>query len=422
MSGRRGFTLIELLVVVTIITIVSSMLTVMVGIAQRKAKQTNTRAILMKVDQAIRLFRNDTGTYPFQTDLSNADADPSQWTNDLGFRLAWKPVDAAERATYVANLQDDLTAIHAKFFFKNGKNVPPTGDSSEGTHAFRFGDYYSPADANFKTNLLLREGSLSLTDDKFTNQTLSMASGGACDFMIPGWSNSGSGTALALTRMADEISSLRYLSGQLPVEAPKGFDPTIPADKALRPNLDARYSILRFWTAFVGSSYSPSIGTTYTSYHYVPYNKPGWYADDSRGPVLTTAAAKARGWRSEFLAETLRQQVAVGSPGELDPTRTTILDAYGRPLVYVCTFTPGARGFAYGLGGGAGDEANYGMTPVARVATSSLSSDIRTTAAPTYAIEFELWSAGPDGRFASLRDDPVNRDNLSMLPYNKDLR
>ncbi len=407
MKPRGGFTLIEMLVVITIIAILSGMLSVLVGIAQRKARQTNTRAILMKVDQAIRLFRNETGTYPFQTDLSNADADPSQWTNNLGFRLAWKPIDAAARTAYRSDLQADLTDIHKKFFFKNGKNVPPVGDSSEGTHAFRFGDYYfSPSDPNFKTNLLLGEGSLSLTDDKFTTPDDQ-----ACNYMIPGWSSAGSGSALVLTRMADEISALRYLSGQLPVEAPKGFDPTIPADKALRPNLDARYSILHF---------SGSI--PYTSYHYVPYNKAGWYADDSRGPVLTAAAARAKGWRCEYLADTLRRQVSIGSPGEIDPTGTTILDSYGRPLVYVCTFTPGARGFSYGLGGGVGDEANYGMTPVSRLATSDLSSDIRTTAAPTYAMEFELWSAGPDGRFSSIRSDVANHDNISLLPYNKDLR
>jgi hypothetical protein len=300
-------------------------------------------------------------------------------------------------------MQAYLTAIHKKFFFKDGKNVPPTGDRSEGTHAFRFGDYYSPRDPNFKSNILLKEGSLSLTNAAFTTP-----GGGACNYMISGWDMGGSGTAAVLTRMADEISSLRYLSGQVPVEAPQGLDPALPADHALRPNLDPRYTILNF--------------DGYSSYHYVPYNKSGWYADDSRGPVLAAADATAKGWRSEYLGDTLRRQASPGAPGEIDPTGDTILDSYGRPLIYVCTFTPGSRGYSYALGGMAVDEGNYGMTPRSRLATTALDSDIRTTAASTYVMEFELWSAGPDGQFHSQRSHPANRDNISLLPYNKGLQ
>jgi len=213
--------------------------------------------------------------------------------------------------------------------------------------------------------------------------------------------------------MADEISTLRYLSGQLPVEAPQGLDPTIPADKALRPNLDARYVSLCFQN---GGSIA------YTAYRYVPYNKPGAIADDSRGPVLTTAAAQAKGWRCEYLTDSLKIQSATGTAGEIDPSNTIILDAYRRPLIYVSTFTPGAKGLAYALGGDAIDEFDYGMQPVSRLATSDLASDIRTTSAPTYAMEFELWSAGPNGQFNHMRNGSSNLDNISLMPYNKDLR
>jgi len=412
---RVGFTLIELLVVITIIAILSGMMSVVLSIAQKQSKKTVTRATLMKVDQAIRLFRTDTGAYPFQTDLSNAHVDPTKWTNNLGFRLAWKPLNDADRTAYRDKLQTDLTAIHACFVFKTGKKVGlPGGD---GTHAFRCGDYYYPADANFLTNLLMKPGSLKVPDGDFA-----IEDGDAANYIIPGWdSNSLSGTTLALTRMADEISSLRYLSGQLPVEAPTGFDPADPIDKALRPNLDARYTTLHFSAPFVGTTYGTG-GTHYTAYRYVPYNKRGAIADDSRGPVLTTAAAQAKGWRAEYLTDSLKLQTATGTAGEIDPTGTAILDAYRRPLVYVCTFTPGARGFSYAMGGNPIDEGDYGMRPFSRLATSLMASDLRTTAAPTYVMEFELWSPGPDGLFAAQRDDAGNRDNISLLPYTKDLR
>ncbi len=405
---RSGFTLIELLVVMAIMAILSGMLSVILSIAQREAKKSSTRATLMKVDQGIRLFRTEVGAYPFQTDLSTADVDPTKWTNNLAYRLAWKPANAAARKTYQDNLQADLTLIHTKFVFKAGKKVGMAG--GDGTHAFRFEDYYSgPANPLFLTNLLLYPGSLSLTDDKFTTED-----GTACNYMIPGWDTGGSGTALVLTRMADEISSLRYLSGQLPVEAPTGFDPADPVDKALRPNLDARYTFLHF------SAPLPVIH--YTAYRYVPYNKRGVIADDSRGPVLTTVAATAAGWRSEYLTDSLKIQSAPNTPGEIDPTGTFIIDAYRHPLVYVCTFTPGARGYRHALGGSAVDESDYGMAPFSRLQTKDLASDIRTTSALTYTMEFELWSPGSDGRFGHMRDDPLNRDNISLLPYNKGLQ
>ncbi len=49
-------------------------------------------------------------------------------------------------------------------------------------------------------------------------------------------------------------------------------------------------------------------------------------------------------------------------------------------------------------------------------------SDRRFYAAPGFELEFELWSAGPDGRFAWMRDEAANRDNVAGDLYDQGLR
>ncbi len=68
------------------------------------------------------------------------------------------------------------------------------------------------------------------------------------------------------------------------------------------------------------------------------------------------------------------------------------------------------------------DAARYRMGRQGRSVTLQLNSDLRTSAGPAFVHEFELWSAGPDGRFAHLRDDGLNRDNIPLLPYNRGLQ
>ena len=61
------------------------------------------------------------------------------------------------------------------------------------------------------------------------------------------------------------------------------------------------------------------------------------------------------------------------------------------------------------------------MTTQGREPTALMASDVRTTAAPAFIHEFELWSAGRDRRFSALRSDPVNADNIALLPYARGL-
>lgn len=400
--GGIAFTLVELLLVLAVIVILAGMLMPLLGLAQRQGRIANTRATLMKVDQAVRLFRTDMRIYPWQGDLGTPPAAPAQWGNNLAWRLAWDPPAPAaatpadpDRETYLRRFHQDVSAIQRRFRFVDGCNVPPSGDGSEGTHAFRL----ETQTATSRTNLLVAAGS--------RQEALATVKAYARRWLpgTPVNGNDCTGDAQALTRMAEELTILAYTAGQLPTEAPQGIDPALPADKARYPMEDERY---------------PSLTISSTStipYRYFPYNKAGLYGDDSRGPVLTTAAAKAAGWRTDYLAEGLRR-------ADTDAAGA-VLDAWGRPLVYVSTVRPGVRGYMHGLTvsifAGAREE-RYGMGPQGREPTAVLASDLRTAAAPAYALEFELWSAGPDGAFAARRDDPANRDNLAVLPYLKGLQ
>lgn len=409
-APRGGFTLIELLAVVAILGLLYGMLSVVLSVAQRQGKAANTKATMMKVDQAIRLFRTDMRVYPWQCDVGTAPAEPSIWSNDLAWRLAWNPPPAGsgtatdpDRLTYLRGFHADISQIQKRFRFVNGCNVPPTGDSSEGTHAFR----NEVQSAGSRTNLLVAAGSL--------QETIATLKGYARRW-IPGTASLGNdctGDAQALTRMAEEVTNLAYTAGQLPTQAPTGIDATLPEDKARFPAEDERYP------AMVISSSST------LPFRYLPYNKSGYYGNDSRGPVLTTVTAKARGWRGDYLAVATRGDPASGTRVDVDASGEAVVDAWGHPLVYVCAVRPGVRGYMPALTtsifSGTREE-RYNLGPQGREATASLASDIRTTAGAAYVLEFELWSAGPDGRFAALRDDPVNRDNLALLPYTKGLK
>jgi prepilin-type N-terminal cleavage/methylation domain-containing protein len=397
-----AFTLIELLIVISIMAILVSMLSAMMSIAQRQGRITNTRATMMKVDQAIRLFKTDMRIYPWQSDLGLPPAEPALWTNNLAKRLAWHPPAPADatasdpdRVTYIRKFQEDLATIEGKFRFVNGANVPPSGDSSEGTHAFRY--------ESGQTNLLLAPGTLAfdvptINGSWWRNKLIPG---------IPGSSNDCSGDARALTKMAEEVTKQAYTAGQLPTLAPTGIDATLPADKALFPNEDERYPTVNF------------PGTS-TPYRYLPYNKSGYFGNDARGPVLATATAKAEGWRGEYLTDAIRRDGTGGDHVDVDATGTALLDAWGKPFIYVSSVRPGVRGGVQALTTTIFPiviEQRYNMGPQGRTTTTSLTSDIRTTAAPSQIYEFELWSAGPDGAFAATRSDPVNRDNIAVVKY-----
>lgn len=397
-----GFTFIELLVTISIMALLSGMLFATLGLAKRKSKQTATMAVMAKAEAAIRTFRIEMRVYPRQTDLSTADVDPTKWTNNLGYRLAYTPATAADAATDAANLQADIAAVRNAFYFVDGTKVgmgaPPTFD---GTHVFRSPDPYK---AGYITNILLNPGTLVRPDSHFTT-----LNGGAQGY-IP---SAGSATAMSqvLSSLAEEQCVLKLMAGQIPLLAPVGIDPNDAQDKADFPSEDSRYTILNYQGG------SPV--TAFPFYRYVPYNR----GTDVRGPVLTTATAKTRGFRIDFLSTVLKRQSSPSSTGGIDPTGEAVIDAWGNPIVYICDVDPRMRGFFNAMTNGIyGDAARYRMDGSGRRVTTVLASDLRTTAAAAFRYEFELWSAGPDGKFSHMRDSPDSKDNIPYLSYNRGLQ
>lgn len=141
--------------------------------------------------------------------------------------------------------------------------------------------------------------------------------------------------------------------------------------------------------------------------------------DTHAASPLLASGGSSLGWGSDYLA------------GDI-PARNIrddqIVDAFGTPLLYVCPVTVRIQG-----GWVAPTLTSYpraflirpevwGFDGTGRDPVDSLASDIRTTAAPEFCDEFELWSLGGDRRGSPQRDSADNRDNISAGPYLKGLR
>ena len=165
---------------------------------------------------------------------------------------------------------------------------------------------------------------------------------------------------------------------------------------------------------------------------------------DATGPTVITPPAKStgklvpspvgQGWADNYLAGELEKRYVAGE---------MVLDAWAAPLIYVCQVTEGvcsALTITY-LSSNNLPARNWGLQPLGRISlaardaltgtvlvpnppylpdpTNLRKSDRRKYAAPTWEAEFELWSAGADGRADWMRDAPVNMDNVSLTPYDK---
>lgn len=105
---RSAFTLIEVMVALSIVALLSGMLMPVVAIAQKRAKQTSTIALLRKVESGLELFRGEMDTYPYQL---HAVSDPFPAADN---RLAWtlgRDMTAIERT----DLDTDLMAARAAY-------------------------------------------------------------------------------------------------------------------------------------------------------------------------------------------------------------------------------------------------------------------------------------------------------------------
>lgn len=364
--------MIELLVVMAVIVVLMGMMMPVLGIMRRFARTTATQAVMKKVDTGLRLFATDHICLPGQMsypDLSSGGAIDNRLFYHIGTDL-----EDVQRDRILADAESGAQ----KF------NYNATA-GSEGAQ---------PSPVTFTFGLIVNEPRATW-NDTYRRSYAALAN-----------------------RMAREQVRLAAVSGNLwmmgQVVTRNSTGSTLIVDKSATPIFD------------------------------LP-------AQSEAGP--------GPGWATDYLA------------GDLEPRYRqdlAILDAWKRPLVYVSQNIPAVSGTStmhwnhtvsirdnrrYGLGAigfdprtGPGpdvkatrphllyggripltvDDAGDGQpTPTHATffpdATNLRGADMRFYAAPGFVRDFELWSMGPDGRFDWMRDAAVNRDNVSVQQYERDL-
>jgi prepilin-type N-terminal cleavage/methylation domain-containing protein len=396
-TGRNGFTLVELMVVMVILVVLSAMLMPMIGEARRSSMRTQTQSIMGKTESALRQFKSDFRGYPYQISYADISAGES-WTNTLNYNLG-----TTITATDAANVRADMQAAAGDYSYVctnyvNGWGTKcPVGGSK---HAFK---------AN-------------------RNDGLS-----ANDYNNPSTPDSDVAPIGAWQPNIGNNNQTVYLSYDTPNHALGGYNAfdiyAIPICVLLNRMAAERASDLMA----IGDIYSG--GVIMPALTYSGLTHPG--RDLSGTPLVATPASTTHpGWATDYLQ------------GEIDSAHikgTAILDAWLHPLIYVSQVVPGcepccAEIFSQSIN--IGNTSIYGLqasgrkglepcVPGTSVAitgdaylpdiTDLMHSDRRFWSAPGLELEFELWSAGPDGMFSWWRDDETNKDNVSCEPYDKNI-
>jgi len=325
-ADSLGFTLIELIMVIGIIAALLALSLPLLGLAQREAKKGATKVTMAKVDTAIRLFRSEIGSYPWQPAYADL-ASGAAWDNRLYWHIG-TDISAADLDT----LRNESVA--AALVYRRDVATPDP-------RAFR--------------------------------------------------STDGAGDTWMLNTMASERARLAIFAGNTNVATPV-LDPAYVAS----------------WPAV----YRRTMPTT---------------------PLLS--APTSRGWARDLL---------VGEIPRSHRSGDAILDAWGRPLLYVGQVVEGmVASPSDGMWGAVIIPENYGMQAQGRTTLAPFDaftakpltvdpvrlpdlanlrhSDRRFYAPRSLELEFELWSAGPDGRAEWMRDAAVNRDNVPLYNYDGSL-
>lgn len=389
----RAFTLIELLVVIAIIAVLMGMVMPLLASASRSARRSATQAVMGKVDTALRLFRTEAACLPWQVayaDTASGGRPDNELYRRLGQvidRVALQRVRAdadAAAACYAYDCTDPADANAAP------KEPVDLASLAVRPHVFRISDV-KPAAGSFQ-----RGGGV----DNGGGAVWSYGGG----VWTPTWTTGGWYNTLAMTktaaavmlnRMAAERARLAVFSGN-PWVGGCHIAPTLAPD-----------------------------GTVYQA------------GRDNSGSQLisgTPQSAGAPGWCNDYLEGQLERS-AISADG--------ILDAWGKPLAYVCQVTEGVRGHSNGtifltpilqI-----DARSYGMArsgrktlserdPVSGAALAAdgdalpdpanlARSDRRAYACPGFENSYELWSGGPDGTMDWMRDALCNRDNIGLERY-----
>jgi prepilin-type N-terminal cleavage/methylation domain-containing protein len=374
LASSKGFTLIELLVVLAIMGMLMAILMPMYSVIQNSLMRSRTGFVISKVDAALRKFKTDYGVYPYQAIYPDLDGGESisDRPNNLIFRLG-TAMDATRRTKIVSDMRTAATQFN-----------------------------YSVSPGSLWDDGAIGAPGLTYVKADFAANPAFVASN----------SNAAYGADM-LNRMARERMRLAVLAGAVAIGGPVvcKSQTTVYANRTTIPVL-------------------PSPAQDLTS---------------------STGNVPRLGWTSEYLSDELEHRFIDGD---------AVLDAWRRPLVYICQALPaigaganinavqfgmGAQGFDPRTGPAPAIIASnrptllgYGRIRLSRTdagdgqptptdatwfpdAANLMHTDRRYYAPPGFATEFELWSAGRDGRFSYMRDDAANRDNVSVTPYDKGL-
>jgi prepilin-type N-terminal cleavage/methylation domain-containing protein len=370
-AGTGGFTLVEILIVMSILVILCGMLTPFVALAKRSSLRTVSQSIMGKTEAALHQYKADFSGYPYQ--LSYADEDEtSADTNTLCYNVGTDivPADAA-------NVRADMAAAEALYGYDTALSSPCAS-----RQAFT---------ANRRNGLSSQDASNDPEGDPYPSGTYLDSQTGQYFWVYDG--GSFPATCVLLNRLGSQRAAELMLIGDVhasgvnmpPCTGPGGLthsgrNMAGPANQLLN---------------------APR-----------SFDRPGWAKDYLQGQIAT-------------------RYLRGGA----------ILDAYLNPLIYICQVESGVEntyGMIQGYGVDVHNPADYGLQPHGRRTLEPFNpgtstqitgdaylpdinnlfhSDRRYWATPGFELEFELWSAGPDGQFGWWRDDQSNQDNIPCERY-----
>ena len=380
---RRGFTLIELMITISIVVFLVGMVATLLSVSRRYGMRAQTQALMHKVESAVRLFQRDTGVLPYQATYPDAVSPGQPFSNLLARRL-----NATQDAATTAAFNAAVAAAAGKYAY--------------------FADQNNSYNNNWEGNTT---GNVWTSDLTYRNAYLlstTQVNHGAT-------ATAGRSYAILLNRVAAQRACQAVYAGALDLPGPFIVGPTSPA-------------------AVVDLTATPLLSSA------------------ERGTLMT-------GWCGDYLEGSLTPRDSAGDE---------LLDAWHHPLVYVGQTLPrsrsssalilsttiksqdlswygmGATGFKAGtgpwgtlvaakrwrllqngrvtIGANCVDDAPAPLDAQYNPTGDPLGSDRRYYAAPGYEQDFELWSAGPDGRLEWRRGDPANIDNIPLADYDRGLR
>jgi prepilin-type N-terminal cleavage/methylation domain-containing protein len=368
-SPSQGFTLLELIITISIIVFLMSMFMPLMNLAKRASLRTVSLSTMAKTEASLYQYKTDFKAYPYQLSYSQ-DGDP--WSNALNYNVgtdiaiadqtAVKADMQAAAAQYAFNMNNGYQAMTQQSFTMNRGNGALYGDGSNSPE----GDP-APSGASYNSG----------------NQVWTWTYSGGCMQLC-----------MMLNRLGAERANEMLLVGDV---------------------------------TGCGVNMLPETGPGGLTHH-------GRDLSQMR-LVNTPQSAERPGWARDYLQGEIDAKYLQGP---------NILDGYLHPLIYICQVIPGVEvtwGNMYNNYVDIGNPAIYGLTPIGRSTlqpfipgtstpitgnpaslpdvTNLMHSDLRYWAAPGLELEFELWSAGPDGQMGWWRDDLANRDNIPCEHYNQ---